>query len=203
MKKIVPLAAVLALLISIAACSKPFTREGTEENLRRLVTACQQYSADHPPENFYPQIDLTLGRLTMAADSAYLDLIENGDDTYIYLGYAVCTGQNADLYLDMYRDFAEGRFVPDKDYVRPGTGQTLMRLKTSVEIYCSANMIDPNANAKAPATMPLILERRDRYEDKRAPVAFFDGHIEWLAPGQNEVVDRIHELLPQLDAFGG
>lgn len=82
----------------------------------------------------------------MAADPGYLDLIKGGDDTYVYLGYAVCVVQNADLYLDM-------------------------------------------------------LERRDSYADKRAPVAFFDGHIEWLAPGQNEVVDRIHELLPQLDAF--
>ena len=77
----------------------------------------------------------------------------------------------------------------------------LKRLKASIEIYCSANSADPNANAEAAATIPLILERRDQYEDKRAPVAFFDGHIEWLAPGQNKIVDRIHELLPQLDAF--
>ena len=95
----------------------------------------------------------------------------------------------------------EGRFVPDKDYLRLGTGQTLKRLKASVEIYCSANSADPNANAEAAATIPLILERRDQDENKRAPLAFFDGHIEWLAPGQNKIVDRIHELLPQLDAF--
>ncbi len=165
-----------------------------------MIEACRQYSAENP-EGYYPQIDPKPGRLIMAKDPAYDDLLKNGDENAVYLGYAVCFPQNADLYADMYRDFAGGKFAPNQDYVKLGTGQTLKRLKASVEIYCSANQRDPKSNAEAAAAIPVIIERRDNYKDKRAPVAFFDGHVEWLAPGQNEVVDAIHNVLPQLDAY--
>jgi len=196
-------ACILAGLAGFVGCKgegegKPSSASETGAiGLDRLVAACRMYSDDN---GVYPRLDLTPGNLAMDVGEEYLS--EDVDDAdYVYLGYTVCSPQNVDLYLDMYKDFAEGRFVPDKDYVRPGTGQTLVRLRKGAEIYCSSKPSDPEANSAAAATIPVVLQRRENYPDKKAPVGFMDGHVESVEPGQHATVDRIYEILPQLDGF--
>lgn len=123
-------------------------------------------------------------------------------NSYLYLGYLVEKPEDVDLFLKMYEAGVLAKSSFEQDLKDTASGKTIYRLKEGIERLIVQDKTDPAAFAKAQSEIPLMFERRAFYKDGKAPVLFFDGHVERLGPGQNKVVDRIFELLPKFEALG-
>ncbi len=123
------------------------------------------------------------------------------DSSYVYLGYVLTSEEDVLTFVDVALKWIEGEGEMGKK-IESEKGQTVYRLQDYQGPCIVATPADIKDIERWSAIkkdhVPVMLERREFFPDKRAHVLFMDGHVGRIAPGDNSLIDKIYEAIETL-----
>lgn len=192
----------------------------SQNNLKQFGVIFKMYSNEN--QGAFPPLSKTVGCLMCAKESIYPEyLTEPGiikspmyakvknslntdsidDNSYVYFGYVFTSPADVEFFLNKYKESFRGECSLEEDLVDAKSDKTVYRLQDGIERFLITDKNDPVAANEAQASVPVMMERRIFYKDGKAPVLFLDGHVQNIGPGENKIIDRVFEILPEFDAM--
>jgi hypothetical protein len=151
---------------------------------------------------FYPELNTVYPEYM--PDASMLPLLRGDDDTrFVYFGYAIDEPVQAQAFLDQYETVGPDQVGGGDLKVDEGVGLSgsnmIIRLREGVERFIITDINNPNAAAKAQATLPVMWQLPTA-ETGGGYVLYLDGHTEWVEypgkyPMEPGVIERVRGIM--------
>jgi prepilin-type processing-associated H-X9-DG protein len=121
------------------------------------------------------------------------------DASYFYLGYAVRSDADVQLYAQAYRErMANGQGMNED--ISISDGKTLYRLREGVERFFIEDIANPAAGAMIQSSIPVVIERLGHHVPEGCNILYMDGHVEFKRyPGEWPMTEATMNALESLD----
>ncbi len=204
-------------------------RTACQTDLKQLGLTFKMFAND-APGNYWPALDPRAGHLMFANENpgmkpvfpTYLgdtralicqddtmnapllktggpQLLENG--SYFYLGYAVHSIEELEMFAEAYRDHMSKGLAMENDIETPRG--TLYRLREGVERFFITDWNNPAASAKLQSEI-LVLIEAPHHDPEGGNILCMDGHVEfrrYAAQAQFPMNKEAMDLLLSLSAM--
>lgn len=189
-----------------------FSTLGTAEALLRCL-------ASEDGRGMYPPVSQVPGRLMFDLESAegcarkmglqksaemhdWLNEVLGDDHTCAYLGYAVASDEQVEVFADAYR--AANGMADEMPMDLPGDRRgtsSVVRIREGVERFHITDINNPVAGALARSRLPVIIEWPVTTEERGTGgnVLYLDGLVEWVPyPGKWPMTEKTINTLRDL-----
>jgi len=214
---VVALILAAIFLPALSRAREAARRAACQNNLVQMDTILDRFAEEN--EGMYPPLSPEPGRWMFNQDQVYPRFLKDSrtlicpgdagvaalsgpdhalvdDHSYLYLGYALRSEEDANEFIDLYMDTVHSGGDFTKDLVTPD-GRPLYRLGQKATRVLAEND-GPAAVAIVASETPVLIERPDNHVPRGGNVLYLDGHVELVKLGN---FPMIQEFLDALESF--